>query len=313
MRHARAPRLGLAAELCCLATVAVLLGAVPGSGQNLPFVPTLEANRHIVKRVQPAWPMTSLGQMQGTVVLEATIDESGRVISVGFISGPPLLVQSAFSALRRFRYRPFFIKGVASKVNTLVPFSFSLRVHNRQLIQEAKETMAYSQRFVQCRSLLLARNYADAAEPCAALPRLAEALPSYLYLERVDAYHYAGQLALKEHDDAAAVTLFRREVLAAKILAPQGGVGLGRAYEELADAYEGEGEPKQAEGFLMEAVSAYKGACGYVLSGVVKARCEQTLVSLLRRDAAVLGKLGRPRDSARVTREAEKLAARIRH
>jgi protein TonB len=62
--------------------------------------------------------------MQGTVVVDAIIDEHGDVVEVKIVSGPPLLMQSALDAVRQWKYQPTFLNDqpVAVQLNVIVEF-----------------------------------------------------------------------------------------------------------------------------------------------------------------------------------------------
>ena len=48
---------------------------------------------------------------EGAVVLEATINRSGRVESVRVINGSPLLDAAAIAAVKQWRYEPLQLNG----------------------------------------------------------------------------------------------------------------------------------------------------------------------------------------------------------
>jgi TonB-like protein len=56
----------------------------------------------LITRVDPRYPALAIQtHMQGTVVVEAIIDENGDVVEAKVVSGPPLLMQSALDAVRQ--------------------------------------------------------------------------------------------------------------------------------------------------------------------------------------------------------------------
>lgn len=49
---------------------------------------------HIVRRIEPVYPsLARSARIQGTVTLEATLTEQGRVADLKFVAGHPLLIQ----------------------------------------------------------------------------------------------------------------------------------------------------------------------------------------------------------------------------
>jgi protein TonB len=60
----------------------------------------------------PVYPLEARQlHVQGTVVLEATINEQGLIENLRVISGSPLLSKSALDAVRKWRYSPYLLNG----------------------------------------------------------------------------------------------------------------------------------------------------------------------------------------------------------
>jgi len=79
--------------------------------------------------VPPVYPeIARAARAEGTVVLEATIDETGRVRNVRVLRSVPLLDEAAMAAVRQWRYRPTLLNGVAVPVLLNVTVTFTLRV-----------------------------------------------------------------------------------------------------------------------------------------------------------------------------------------
>ena len=65
-------------------------------------------------------------RVEGTVILEATIDERGVVTDARVLRSVPLLDNAALAALRQWRYTPTLLNGVPVRVLMTVTFRFSL-------------------------------------------------------------------------------------------------------------------------------------------------------------------------------------------
>ena len=65
--------------------------------------------------------------MSGTVVIDAVINEQGDVVEMKVISGPPLLIQAAMDAVRRWKYEPTYLNDqpVPIALNVTVTFKLS--------------------------------------------------------------------------------------------------------------------------------------------------------------------------------------------
>jgi TonB family protein len=74
-------------------------------------VESLQIGRSISRR-QPEYPADALEQqVEGTVKLHAIIGQDGAIQSVGEVTGPPLLVSAAMTAVREWRYEPTIYAG----------------------------------------------------------------------------------------------------------------------------------------------------------------------------------------------------------
>jgi periplasmic protein TonB len=77
--------------------------------------------------VPPAYPeIARAAHIEGTVILEATIDERGVVTDARVLRSVPLLDNAALTALRQWRYTPTLLNGVPVRVLMTVTFRFSL-------------------------------------------------------------------------------------------------------------------------------------------------------------------------------------------
>jgi periplasmic protein TonB len=81
------------------------------------------------KHVEPVYPAIALSaRVQGIVMLEATIDPTGKVMDVKPLgTPPPLLVQAAIDAVKQWEYAPTLLNGVPVSVIMTVTTSFSIK------------------------------------------------------------------------------------------------------------------------------------------------------------------------------------------
>ena len=78
--------------------------------------------------VPPVYPQIAIAaRKEGVVILEALIDEEGRVEGVKVLRSEPLLDAAAVQAVRRWRYTPTLLNGVPVPVLMTVTVRFSLR------------------------------------------------------------------------------------------------------------------------------------------------------------------------------------------
>ena len=81
----------------------------------------------LLNQPRPTYPaLARQARISGMVRLEAVIAKDGTIQQLRVVSGHPLLVQSALSAVRRWRYQPTNLNGVAVEVSTTIEVIFSL-------------------------------------------------------------------------------------------------------------------------------------------------------------------------------------------
>lgn len=85
-------------------------------------------NGKVVSRVTPAYPpIAKAARAAGTVVVQITVDESGRVVAANAVSGHPLLQQAAVNAVRGWKFSPTLLSGQPVKVTGSVTVNFTLQ------------------------------------------------------------------------------------------------------------------------------------------------------------------------------------------
>ena len=81
----------------------------------------------LVRKVDPIYPAQARVQhLAGTVALEITIADDGRVREVKQVSGSPMLAAAASEAIRKWRYTPFLLNGKPLEVQKQISVIFKL-------------------------------------------------------------------------------------------------------------------------------------------------------------------------------------------
>jgi TonB family protein len=79
-----------------------------------------------IKEVPPVYPaIAKSAQVQGDVVIEATIDEAGKVADARVVKSIPMLDQAALDAVRQWEYQPSLLNGVPTPVVMTVTIKFT--------------------------------------------------------------------------------------------------------------------------------------------------------------------------------------------
>ena len=71
-------------------------------------------------------PLAKMGRVQGKVLVQVLIDETGSVISAKAMSGPPLLIVESQRAALQARFSPTTINGQAVKISGVITYNFVL-------------------------------------------------------------------------------------------------------------------------------------------------------------------------------------------
>ena len=85
---------------------------------------TAPRKRHHVNPTYP--PLAAQSRVQGTVELEATIDENGNVVNLRVLRSIPLLDGAALEAVRQWKYEPTLLNGSPVPILMSVSVKFEL-------------------------------------------------------------------------------------------------------------------------------------------------------------------------------------------
>jgi protein TonB len=81
----------------------------------------------LIYRVQPEYPLLAVAsKMEGLVILEAIVDEEGRVETVRSLRAATIFDDAALKAVRQWRYSPVLLNGRPEKFILTVVVSFTL-------------------------------------------------------------------------------------------------------------------------------------------------------------------------------------------
>jgi general secretion pathway protein A len=81
----------------------------------------------LVSSPRPTYPsLARTGNVQGVVMIDAVVNETGKVTDMKMISGNPVLKQAAMDALRTWKYEPARLNGQPTAAHVQVRINFSL-------------------------------------------------------------------------------------------------------------------------------------------------------------------------------------------
>jgi TonB family protein len=109
-----------------------MIGSVAHSGPPGAAPPRVRVSRTVsdgllIKKVEAEYPPEARQQgVQGTVIVNAKIDEKGDVEEVNLVSGDAALAPAALSAVKEWKYKPYRLNGTPTKMETAVSVEFKL-------------------------------------------------------------------------------------------------------------------------------------------------------------------------------------------
>jgi periplasmic protein TonB len=81
----------------------------------------------LVHYVRPIYPKEAKKmRVQGTVRVRVLITKAGKLTNIELLKGDPLLVPAALTAVKKWRYTPCSLNGVAVDVATVLDIGFNL-------------------------------------------------------------------------------------------------------------------------------------------------------------------------------------------
>ena len=133
-----------AVSIFAMHRLAFLLLVATGFAHGLtPHVPPDEAARHVLKAPDAKYPeLAAQAQIQGNVILEIRVDDSGAVSVTRLVQGHPMLAPAAITGVNQWRYRPFEVNGKPTAVKTFVmvtfgrPFNHDKEDHAELVLQD---------------------------------------------------------------------------------------------------------------------------------------------------------------------------------
>jgi protein TonB len=81
----------------------------------------------LIKQVQPVYPPQAIEmRVQGSVQMQATISKEGKISDLKVVSGDPVLARAAVNAVRQWKYKPYYLNGDPTEVQTEIIVNFRL-------------------------------------------------------------------------------------------------------------------------------------------------------------------------------------------
>jgi protein TonB len=81
----------------------------------------------LIAPIRPVYPsIAKAAHVEGAVVVEAVISQTGTIESLQVVSGPAMLRNAAVEAIHDARYKPYRLNGQATEVRTTITINFRM-------------------------------------------------------------------------------------------------------------------------------------------------------------------------------------------
>jgi len=81
----------------------------------------------LIQQTLPTYPsLARTARVEGVVVLEGTVNVSGRIENIHVVEGHPLLIDEAIRAVKKWKYRPAILNGQPTACPVTITVRFNL-------------------------------------------------------------------------------------------------------------------------------------------------------------------------------------------
>ncbi len=216
------------------------LAWLPAFGDAPPAVPPAEANSHLIKRVEPIYPIAAKdARIGGRLRLNILISASGDVKSAKLATGYPRpdLIQAATSAVKQWKYKPFEQNGKQVAVSTQVDIIFPEGGFGGTPDQQIQAQNEFYAQADKCRAAAVGTNYAEAEQQCKQAVALSNNLPKNRVTERAGVITELANSLLQQHQSEQALPLYEQALALDKSSLKPDNAALSSDYWRLAVAY----------------------------------------------------------------------------
>ena len=220
----------------------VLLGAIACAMPALAQVrlSPQAAEGRLVEQTDPVYPpLATATRLQGTVKVDVTVSESGRIASTKLISGHPLVVPAALDAIKKRRYTPYVADGGPTSFVATVEIAFSMGVPKEQYERQQALSDKYFKLEDKCRALFKSGEWNVAEQACKAAVPSADQLGDHQGLTKMGAYENVGHTLLAQGRYQESLDYYSRAFEFAQSSLKGTDAELGYAYRNLAMANHG--------------------------------------------------------------------------
>jgi tetratricopeptide (TPR) repeat protein len=224
---------------------------------EIPEIPKDEATKHLIKKVEPiSPPMAKLAKVGGPVAAYIVIASDGSVESVKIITGAPILISAAATAIKQWKFDPFVENGYPIRVRTSVEVVFP----GEMLKEEQATRQAFFPAEDRCRQLIDEQNYSDAEKTCSDAVDLSNNLPSDAVLERSSAQSLLGNALILQGKTDESLPHYQEALKLDQTFLQSNDADLASNYANLGRAYFRLGNFEKGDQLFSKAVETFEAA-----------------------------------------------------
>ena len=238
-----------------------------------------EADKLVTKRPAAQYPAeASLARIQGLVLLDITVSETGSVIAAKLIYGHPLLVDAAVGAAKRRVYRPYLADGKPTAFVTVAGMSFFVDSQNDR---EQDRSRRYLTLRDNCLKATEGHKWTEAESVCSGALWIVGQMAGHDGIEKIDATDNVGFVYLHQQRFDKASEYFSRALVIAQHGPEKAQAELGYVCRNLGLAALGLGDLPKAREYYSNAEASLTLAQTKAGDEGLRAKCAKTLKSVL--------------------------------
>ena len=262
-----------------------------------------DAMKRLVKRVEPElaeWMAPK--KLQGSVVMNIVVDETGTVTKQEIVEGFPLLVPAALQAVKRWKFEPLVVKDKPISFTTTVTIQFSAGIPDEEHQRELELARNYFPKSDECRDLLRSDggDLIATEATCREALAIAIQLPDHRALEKMGAHQSLGLALFNQEKFQSSNEQFRAALAAVQTQLDDEDVEMGYVFRDLGMSYHGMGRLAEALDFYSRAAKTIGAARSKIGDEDMKKRYRTSLKQVLRLHVAAAKEAGRRSEATRV-------------
>jgi Periplasmic protein TonB, links inner and outer membranes len=212
------------------------------------------SDKLLIDKTDPVYPpLAKATRVEGTVKVDLTVSETGRVVAGKVIAGHPLLKAAAVAAATQRIYKPHMLEGKPVPFVTLVDIVFVLGMPQPDNTRAIEISQRFFEKEGQCRDLLRGGKLQEAEAICGAAVQIGEQLDMSRSLEKMSAHELMGHLYMRQQRHRDGLKSYLIALTFARLTLEDKNAEVGQLYSYVAMAHHALDHLDQAREFYRKA------------------------------------------------------------